>query len=73
MSRALPVKIGVHFVFEGWRFAFSLACRYGGGVSWVVKQTGGREALSLRWLVPVSVHGCRGRGRRQRQGGCRGA
>lgn len=51
----------MHFVFEGWGFAFSLACRYGGGVSWVVKQAGGREGLSLCGLVPVPVHGHRGR------------
>lgn len=68
MSRAVPVKVGVHLVFEGWGFAFSLACRNGGSMSWVVEQAGGRERLSFCGGVPVPGNGRRGRGRWQRGG-----
>lgn len=62
----------MHLVFEGWGFAFSLACRNGGSVSWVVEQAGGGEGLSLCGGVPVPANGCRGRGRWQGRDLCRG-
>ena len=71
MSRAVPVQVGVHLVFEGWGFALALACGNGGRVSWVVEQTGSGERLSVCGGVPVKVDGCRSRDTR-RHGGCFG-
>lgn len=62
----------MHLVFEGWGFAFSLACRNGGSMSWVVEQAGGREHLSFCVGVPVPANWGRGRGAWQRGGRCRG-
>lgn len=58
----------MHFVFEGWGFAFPFACRDRGCVSWVVEQAWGREGLSLCRKIPVACNGRRWQGR----GGCTG-
>lgn len=64
MSRAVPIQVGMHFVFEGWGFAFSLACGNDGSVSGVIKQAGRGEGLSLCGRVPVPGNmGRDGRGR----------